>query len=135
MTRAAPWPMMVLGLALLASCHASGSRARSLGHGVPSMRVEFERSGGFARIRTAATIDSASLAPEEARKLHELVDASGFFGLPATIESPSRGADRFQYKITVTTGDRTHTVEGSEEAFPAKVKPLIQWLTKAAGTR
>jgi hypothetical protein len=126
---------MVLGLALLASCHASGSRARTAGHGVPIMRVEFERSGGFAGLRTAATIDSASLAPDDARKLQELVDASGFFDLPAKMESPSPGADRFQYRIAITSGSRSHTVEASEEAFPAKVKPLIQWLTKAAAQR
>ncbi len=123
---------MVLGVALLASCHASGSRARPVGHGVPIMKVEFERSGGLAGMRTAATIDSAALPPDEARKLQELVDASGFFDLPVTMESPSRGADRFQYKITITAGDRSHAVTASEEAIPAKVKPLIQWLMKAA---
>ncbi len=99
------------------------------------MKVEFERSGGFAGIRLAAVIDEAALSPEEARLLHELVDAAGFFDLPPAVTTPSPGADRFQYKITVEAEGRRHTVDLSEAAAPAALRPLLQWLAAVARRR
>jgi 3-hydroxyisobutyrate dehydrogenase-like beta-hydroxyacid dehydrogenase len=92
------------------------------------MRVDFERTGGFAGMRTTATIDTETLPPDEARALNELVDAAGFFNLPATISSPSPGADRFQYKITIVAGGRQHTVETSDAAVPETLSPLLRKL-------
>ena len=116
--------MIVAGILLLAACAAPHR-----------MTVQFERSGGFAGIRTTATIDAGSLSPEEARRLRELVDNAGFFDLPPVLSASAPGADRFQYKITIETGNRKHTVELSDAAAPASLRPLLQWLTQAARSR
>ena len=62
----------------------------------------------------------------------ELVEAARFFELPAVMRSPAPGADRFQYKISVETGELAHTVQVDEAAVPAELQPLIAWLKKVA---
>ena len=63
------------------------------------MRIQFERTGGFAGMRTVASIDSDSLPPGQAQELRELVDAADFFNLPSRIEDSGEGADQFQYTV------------------------------------
>lgn len=96
------------------------------------MRIHFERTGGFAGMRMTATVDTESLSPDEARDWREMVDAAGFFDLPATITTPTPGADRFQYKLTVEAEGRRHTVEMGEAAAPEALQPLLQRLTAVA---
>lgn len=98
-----------------------------------TLRVEWERSGGFAGMRMAATLDSESLSPEDADELRDLVEAAGFFELPEQIGGPDEGgADRFLYTVAVATDSRRHSVHTSEAAAPPALRSLIQWLTKAA---
>lgn len=96
------------------------------------MKISFERSGGFAGIKMTAVLDTESLPPGDARRLQEMVDASGFLNLPEFFPAPEKGADYFQYKLTVESEGRKHPVEVSEPSVPAKLRPLIDWLTKAA---
>lgn len=96
------------------------------------MRVHFERSGGFAGMRMAATIDSQTLSSEEAGALRQMVEAAGFFDLPVTIAAPQPGADRFLYRLTVEVEGREHTIEVSDAAVPTSLRPLLDWLTAAA---
>lgn len=96
------------------------------------MRIEFVRTGGFAGMRTATAVNTDTLPPDEARALRESVDAARFFDLPAVIASPTPGADRFQYKITVEAEGRQHTVELGEAAVPEALQSLIQRLTALA---
>ncbi len=79
-------------------------------------------------MRTSITLDTGSVSPQEARKLQEMVEAAGFFDLPPKFPLPKRGADYFQYRITVESEGRKHTVEVSEPAVPASLRPLIQSL-------
>jgi Emfourin len=95
------------------------------------MRVHFERTGGMAGMRLAATIDGEALAPDERARLEELVTAVEFFGLPEHLAAPSSGADRFQYRVTVERGDQRHTVLIAEGAAPPALRPLLEWLTRA----
>ncbi len=92
------------------------------------MLIHFERTGGFAGMRTSITLDTGSVSLEEARKLQEMVEAAGFFDLPPEFPVPKRGADYFQYKLTVESEGRKHTVEVSEPAIPAALRPLLQSL-------
>src|SRR5260221_13885971 len=87
---------------------AQGPQQRQLGK--PTMKISFVRTGGFAGLRLAATIDSATLSPEEAAQLQALVDNAKFFALPANVKGKTSGADRFQYAITIETPDQQHTV-------------------------
>jgi hypothetical protein len=95
------------------------------------MRVHFERTGGMAGMRLAATIDGEDLAPDERAQLEELVTAVDFFALPERLTAPSSGADRFQYRVTVERGDRRHTVLIGEAAAPPALRPLLEWLVRA----
>ncbi len=96
------------------------------------MQVQWERTGGFAGMRMAATIDSESLSEEEARQLRDLIERAGFFELPEEIGGPAEGADRFLYTFTVEMEGRRHTVRTSEAAAPPGLRSLIRWLTNAA---
>jgi hypothetical protein len=96
------------------------------------MRVRFERSGGVAGNRLATTVDSNGLPPDEARNLEGMIQAVGFFELPPQVKGENKGADRFQYRLTVEAGDRAHTVAFNEGAMPAPLESLVTWLTKKA---
>jgi hypothetical protein len=96
------------------------------------MRIQFERSGGFAGMRMGTTVDTHSLSAEKAQNLQDLVEAANFFGLPATIQSSGEGADRFQYNITVESEGKSHTVEVGESAVPESLRPLLNQLTTLA---
>lgn len=99
------------------------------------MRVSFERTGGFAGMRVSATIDSEVLSPEEERKLRDMVEATDFFQLPPMLLTPTPGADRFVYRLTVESDGQRHTVEASDAAVPSSLRPLLEWLTGAARKR
>ena len=92
------------------------------------MRISFERSGGFAGIIMKTAVDEKDLAPDEAQKLRQLVEEADFFNSPEKVVSRSPQPDRFQYELRLEEKGRQHTVTMSEEAMPAKLKPLIQWL-------
>jgi hypothetical protein len=96
------------------------------------MRVEFERTGGVAGMRLVATIDGEALAPDERAQLEELISAVDFFALPERLASPLPGADRFQYRITVEQGEQRHTIVIGEATTPPALRPLLEWLTRAA---
>ncbi len=96
------------------------------------MKIEFVRSGGFAAIRLTASIDSGKLPAGEASRIEALVENSGFFDLPAEIRPSAPAPDRFEYRITVSTAQRTHSVLISEAAIPERIGPLIDYLTTAA---
>ncbi len=96
------------------------------------MKIQFERTGGVAGLRLTATVHSGTLSPEEARKVQEMVQEARFFELPSTLLPAQPGADRFQYKVTVETKERRHTVEIAEGAAPPRLRPLLDWLTAQA---
>jgi hypothetical protein len=96
------------------------------------LRVSIERSGGFAGITIKTAVDEKDLAPEEAQKLHALVEETDFLNLPGKILSRSPQPDRFQYELRLEESDRQHKVTVSEEAMPEKLKPLIKWLMEKA---
>ncbi len=99
------------------------------------MRIEFERSGGFAGLRLAATIEADSLSVEEADELCKLVEEAGFFDLPARIAGPDAQPDQFMYKVTVETEARRHTVQLENTAPSPELQPLLHWLTRAVRRR
>jgi hypothetical protein len=92
------------------------------------MWVTLERSGGFAGIRQTRSVSTDQLPAEEARKLRDLVEAAGFFGLPSEIRSTEPGADRFQYRLTVESESGTHTVQVDEAAVPPRLQPMLKWI-------
>lgn len=99
------------------------------------MRIEFVRTGGFTGMRMAANIDSETLPPDEARELLDELDSADFFSLPVLMTGESGGADRFEYEITIDTGDRQHTVQAGDASLPDRVQPLVHHLERLARSR
>jgi len=96
------------------------------------MRIEFVRSGGFAGIRLARTLDTDSLPPDQADKLEHLVQEAGFFELP-DIPQPNRVVpDSIMYQITVTAATQTRVFAVTENTMPAQLRPLLDYLTSLA---
>jgi hypothetical protein len=98
------------------------------------MRVEFRREGGFAGIPLGAVFDAESLSAEDAGTLRELMEAADFFNLPATT-TPARGADRFQYVVTVEADGKRHTVRTTDAAAPEPLRTLLDFLIKLVRKR
>jgi hypothetical protein len=116
--------------AMLACAPPAGRRPDALR--ARSMRVEFERSGGFGGLRRVCTVDEGTLPPDEVRQLRDLVQAAGFFDLPAEVTARRPGGDRFHYRVTVDDSERRHTVVLDEVAVPDGVRPLVDWLSRRA---
>ena len=96
------------------------------------MRINFERSGGFAGMVISKVVDSTSLSPDKANQMRQLVDAADLFRLPSTITSRTTQPDRFQYRLTVEDNGKQHTVEVGEQAVPGTLRPLLEWMMAAA---
>jgi hypothetical protein len=96
------------------------------------MKIQLERTGGFAGIPLRTNVDTDNLDDQSKRTLQSLVDSSRFFDLPARLSSPTPGADRFQFKVTIQDGNRSHTVEADEGALAPEVQALFQYLTRLA---
>ncbi len=98
------------------------------------MKIQFERTGGFAGIPLRTSIDTDSLDEQSQQTVQNLVESSGFFALPSRLASPTPGADRFQFKVTIQDGNRSHTVEADEGALTPEVQALFQYITRLART-
>jgi len=95
------------------------------------MRIFVERTGGFAGIKLKGSLDSATLPLSQARRLELLLRKSDFFNLPSVLDSDKPAADRFSYKVTVETENKTHTVEAGEAAIPLTMRPFLDFLTRS----
>ena len=89
------------------------------------MKIQLKRTGGFTGIPLNVAIDTDQYEDDEKNALSALVDAAHFFSLPEKIQSAGPGADRFQYRITVETSGKSHTVDVGESAVPDSLQPLI----------
>ena len=99
------------------------------------MRVEFKTEGGFAYLpglSQPVTIDTDGLPPGEAGKLERLVEAAGFFELPATSEPPRGGADFRSYTVSVSSSGRSHTVRIAEPVENPQLQALLDYLGERA---
>ncbi len=92
------------------------------------MRIEFERTGGFAGRKIQGSLDSSALSAPDARKLKQLLEKSRFFDLPETLDSTQPGADFFFYTVTVEDERGKHTVQATDAAIPAPMRPLLEFL-------
>jgi hypothetical protein len=98
------------------------------------MRIDFVRSGGFAGILLSARIDLEKLSPDESATLERLINEANFFDLPEQIKPASPMPDRFEYQVTVSSSQRTHTVTVSESLVTEPLRPLLENLTELART-
>ena len=97
------------------------------------MQVSVKRSGGFAGLtEEVAAVETAQLDAAAAQQVEQLIQSVGFFDLPATISGGTIGADLFHYEITVSEGDRQHTVTFTDDESPeiAPLRRLVETLTQ-----
>lgn len=99
------------------------------------MRIHFVRTGGFAGMRLATTIDSDTLPEDELSVLQNELEEAHFFSLPDQLVNQEGGADRFNYEITVEHGGIRHTVQAGEAALPEPMQQLVQHLDRLARER
>jgi hypothetical protein len=99
------------------------------------MLVRFKMDGGFVYLPARSeptTIDMDDLPADEARELEHLIEAAGFFELPETSSPPRGAADYLRYTISVTTPERSHTVQLTDPIEDPHVQALVEYLeTKA----
>jgi hypothetical protein len=96
------------------------------------MHIEFVRTGGFAGMRLTTTVDTQDLPSEQGSTLERLISDADFFKLPEKLLPPSPAPDRFEYKVTVSAPDQTHSVVASDPAVPDSLRPLLNYLTTLA---
>ena len=95
------------------------------------VRVEVNRSGGFAGVTRSASADTDSLDASQAAELRRLVGASSAGAPAAARQAPAGGADRFQFEITVERGGQTdRVVRGEPDLSPAE-QDLVRWVLGA----
>jgi hypothetical protein len=97
-----------------------------------SLRVELERSGGFAGITLRSAVDTAELPPDQAAELEAFVEAADLPALAARSGPPVAAPDRFQYSITVTKDGTTHRLVIGESQVTSELRPLIERMVSLA---
>jgi hypothetical protein len=94
------------------------------------LRIEFQRSGGFAGLTMGTTVDTAKLPPEEARDFERLVESLERSGAG---DSPPPGRpDRFQYELTITRGDQSRRFQLAEQSLTPEARELMNLLVERA---
>jgi hypothetical protein len=83
------------------------------------VQIIIKQSGGFAgEVKELLRLDTANVEAPLREKSERLIRDVKFFDLPAVIQGDV-GADFTRYEITVSDGDREHTVtfedDGSEQ--------------------
>lgn len=96
------------------------------------MKIDFIRTGGFAGIRLAGSFDTQQLLPEQGSTLDKLIIDSGFFSLPEEIQQNTPGPDRFEFQISISTGQQSHSIKVNDAVMPESLRPLVEYLTKLA---
>jgi hypothetical protein len=89
-------------------------------------RIELERSGGLVGRSVKATVDSASLAPDDAAGLLALLDKIDM----RTPAAPPRGADRFQYDIRIERDGKEQTITAYDGSMSPELKALTERLMR-----
>jgi hypothetical protein len=95
------------------------------------MKISFERSGGFAGMRMAITVDVDSLPAPEAAALRKLVSDADFFNL-AEIRAGKTIPDGFQYAVTVEEDGKQRTIQVAVASIPDELRPLLNDLSLRA---
>jgi len=95
--------------------------------------INFKRSGGPVGKEMTIDFDLSSLPASIERRLHNLLDDSNFFEIPA-VDSLASGSDEYDYTITVVSGNSIHTVRVSDSSMPHSIRPLVEELTDLAET-
>jgi hypothetical protein len=100
------------------------------------MKIDFVRTGGFAGLRLALTLDTAGLPADEAARIRLLVQESGYFELDGGFPPAAPAPDRFEYRLAIESRTRgRHAVILPESSVTDRMRPLLNKLTALAMQR
>jgi hypothetical protein len=97
------------------------------------LRIEFERSGGFAGLTMGTKVDTAELPPEDAQVYERLVESLEGSGVGDS--SPPGKPDRFQYQLTITRGKESRRFQLAEQDLTPEARELVSLLVERARQR
>ncbi|MDQ3150576.1 MAG: hypothetical protein M3R63_02245 [Actinomycetota bacterium] len=92
------------------------------------VRADLVRSGGFAGLTRRSSVDTATLPPDEARQLRDLVAGLDFAALADAGASRSRAPDSYSYDLTIVRGPERVRVVRDDRGIGAELRPLIRFL-------
>ncbi len=97
------------------------------------LRIEFQRSGGFAGLTMRTEVDTSELPPEDAEVFERLVASLEGSGVGAS--PPAGKPDRFQYELTVTRGKESRRFQLAEQDLTPEARELVSLLVERARQR
>ena len=97
------------------------------------LRIEFQRSGGFAGLTMRTEVDTSKLPPEDAEVFERLVESLERSGVGDS--SPAGKPDRFQYELTVTRGTKSRRFRLGEQDLTPEARELVSLLVERARQR
>jgi len=89
------------------------------------LKLTILRGGGLAGITRQTELASEALPPNEATKLHELVEGAGLLGEAAPREAPPGHPDEMSYEVIVEHEGQARTQRFTEQTLPDPVRRLI----------
>lgn len=95
------------------------------------MRIQFKTEGGFAYfpgLNQPITLDTGELSAQEAGELERLIEAAGFFDLPAASAPRRVVADGRRYAISISSPERNHTARLAEPIEDPDTQALVNYL-------
>lgn len=108
----------------------------------PGLEVEVHDEGGlayFPGLSRPLALDLSQLGAAETAELRQLIEAAGFFGLPARLGAVTRGAaDQQRTVLSIGLDGRRHTVSVLRPAADEALRALldrVQGLAKAQRSR
>ena len=87
----------------------------------PTLQITLKTTGGiayFPGLSAPRTVDVSTLDAERQRQINDVLGAVRFFDLPSRAPARRGAADYQTHTITVTDGDRQHTVEVTDPLSP-----------------
>ena len=94
-------------------------------------RVAYLQTGGFAGLKLACDLDTASLPEDEAQALDAKVDAAMAEETSPASPDP-RLRDDQQYQVTITRGDDTTVLRAADPHLPPALGALVGYLQERA---
>lgn len=97
------------------------------------MKINFQRSGGFAGIQLSLALDTDDLPAGEGLALQKLVEEAAPTSLVAS-EEPYSVPDIFEYDLTIENSAEQYSVHFDEFSMTNPLRSLVARLTLLART-
>ena len=96
------------------------------------MRIDFQRSGGFAGLKLRLSLDVNTLPDEQAKAIRRMIDEANFLTIDEVLPGAPNVRDEYQYQITVITENIQHSIQAAESSMPESLRPFVEELTRLA---